>query len=87
MINTAAGGHLVIGDNANIQPMATQPVSTRGSIFIEDDVWIGVGSTVLDGVRIGQGHVIAAGAVVSSDVPAYAVVGGVPAKVIKMRNE
>jgi acetyltransferase-like isoleucine patch superfamily enzyme len=69
------------------QPMAARPVSSRGGIFVEDDVWIGVGSTVLDGVRIGQGPVIAAGVVVSSDVPVYAVVGWVPAKVIKMRNE
>lgn len=57
----------------------------KGDIIIEDDVWIGNGATVLSGVKIGQGSVIAAGAVVSTDVPAYAVVGGVPARLIKYR--
>lgn len=54
-------------------------------IVIEDDVWIGHGSIVLSGVCVGRGSVIAAGSVVNKDVPPYAVVGGVPAKVIKMR--
>lgn len=58
---------------------------SRGDIMIDDDVWIGYGCTILSGVHIGQGAVIAAGAVVSQDVPPYAVVGGVPAKVIKYR--
>lgn len=57
----------------------------KGDIVIGDDVWIGYGATILSGVRIGQGAVVAAGAVVSSDVPPYAVVGGVPAKVLKFR--
>jgi len=58
---------------------------SKGDIVVEDDVWIGHGATILSGVRIGQGAVIAAGAVVTKDVPPYAVVGGVPAKVIKYR--
>lgn len=58
---------------------------TKGDIVVEDDVWIGYGSTILSGVHIGQGAVVAAGSVVSHDVPAYAIVGGVPAKVIKYR--
>lgn len=55
------------------------------SIMIEDDVWIGAGTVILPGVHIGKGVVIAAGAVVNKDVPDYAVVGGVPAKVLKYR--
>ena len=57
----------------------------KGDIIIDDDVWIGYGATILSGVHVSQGAVIAAGAVVTSDVPPYAIVGGVPAKVIKYR--
>lgn len=52
---------------------------------IEDDVWLGANVTVLPGRRIGRGSIVAAGAVVSSDVAPYAVVAGNPARVIKMR--
>lgn len=58
---------------------------SRGDIVVGDDVWIGYGATILSGVHIGQGAVIAAGAVVNKDVPPYAIVGGVPAKIIKYR--
>ena len=58
---------------------------SKGNITIEDDVWIGFGSTILSGVHIGQGAVIAAGSVVTKDVPPYAVVGGIPAKIMKYR--
>ncbi len=58
---------------------------SKGDIVVDDDVWIGYGATILSGVHVGQGAVIAAGAVVTKDVPPYAVVGGVPAKVIKYR--
>jgi acetyltransferase-like isoleucine patch superfamily enzyme len=54
-------------------------------VEIGHDVWIGARATILDGVKIGDGAVIAAGAVVTKDVPSYAIVGGVPAKVIKYR--
>lgn len=56
------------------------------TITIDDDVWIGAGSVILPGVHIGKGVVIAAGAVVNKDVPEYAIVGGIPAKVLKMRE-
>ena len=58
---------------------------SKGNIEIEDDVWIGYGATIMSGVHIGQGAIVAAGAVVSKDVPPYAIVGGVPAKIIKFR--
>ncbi len=58
---------------------------TKGDILIGDDVWIGYRATILSGVKIGQGAVIAAGAVVVSDVAPYTIVGGVPAKVIRKR--
>ena len=58
---------------------------SKGDIVIGDDVWIGSRAIILSGVHIGQGAVIGAGAVVTKDVPPYAIVGGVPAQVIKYR--
>lgn len=55
-------------------------------VVIEDDVWIGLRAIILAGVRIGRSSVIAAGAVVANDIPAYSIAGGVPAKVIKQRQ-
>lgn len=60
---------------------------SKGPIIIEEDVWIGANVAVLSGVTIGRGAVVAAGAVVNKDVPRYAVVGGTPAKVLKIRFE
>ncbi len=57
----------------------------KGCIVVGDDVWIGYGATIMSGVHIGQGAVVAAGAIVTKDVPPYAVVGGVPAKIIRYR--
>jgi acetyltransferase-like isoleucine patch superfamily enzyme len=55
-------------------------------ITIKDDVWIGAGARILDGVTIGKGAVVASGAVVARDVPDYAIVAGVPARVIRYRG-
>ena len=49
-------------------------------IIIEDDVWIGSGAIITQGVRVGKGAIIAAGAIVTKDVEPFSVVGGVPAK-------
>jgi acetyltransferase-like isoleucine patch superfamily enzyme len=59
-----------------------QSVSTN-SVTIEDDVWIGANAVILRGVTIGNHYVVAAGAVVTKDVPPHSLVAGVPAKVIK----
>lgn len=60
---------------------------SKGSIVIKDDVWVGANSLILSGVTIGQGAVVAAGSVVTKDVPPYAIVGGNPAKIIRYRFE
>jgi acetyltransferase-like isoleucine patch superfamily enzyme len=59
--------------------------SSRGPTIIGNDVWVGYRVTILSGVKIGDGAVLAAGAVVTKDVPPYSIVGGNPAKVIKPR--
>ncbi len=56
-------------------------------IIIGNDVWLGANVIVVDGVKIGDGAVVAAGSVVTKDIPPYAIVGGVPAKIIKYRFE
>lgn len=55
------------------------------SVVIENDVWIGANAMIMEGVTIGNGAVVAAGAVVTKNVPPYAIVAGVPAKIIKYR--
>lgn len=55
------------------------------TIRICDDVWIGYGAILLHGITIGEGAIVAAGAIVTKDVPPYSIVGGVPAKLLKMR--
>ena len=59
---------------------------TYGKVTIKKNAWIGMNVTICPGVTIGEYAVVAAGAVVTKDVPDYAVVGGVPAKVIKMQD-
>ena len=58
---------------------------SKGNINICNDVWIGQDAIIMSGITIGNGAVVAAGSIVTHDVPAYAVVGGVPAKIIKYR--
>ncbi len=74
---------------------STQPIASTFSksdlfepfkqTYVGHDVWIGQNAMIVDGVKIGTGAVVAAGAVVTKDVPEYAIVGGVPAKIIKYR--
>ena len=55
--------------------------------MVEDDVWIGANSVLLDGTRIGRGAVVAAGSVVRGELPAYSISAGNPAKVVKWRRK
>ena len=67
-------------------PIRRQP-KTAGPIFIEDDVWIGAGARILKGVTVGKGAIVGAGAVVTKDVAPYTIVGGVPARAIRLRPD
>lgn len=93
-----ARGYCSIGNNTSISHEALILTGTHDinsvnfsevhkPVKIEDHVWIGARATVLPGVRIGKGAVIAAGAVVTKDVNSFEIVGGVPAKVIGSRRE
>lgn len=90
------GDYTIIGPNVSIFsenhifedveiPIVDQG-EKRNDVTIGKNVWIGTRATILSGVSIGEGAIIAAGSVVTKDVPAYALVGGVPAKVIRMRK-
>ena len=76
-----------IGDAEHIFAEKDTPIKQQSNktakVIIEDDVWLGCGVKVMSGVTIGKGSVIAAGAVVTKDVPPYTLWGGVPAKKIK----
>ena len=94
----ADGVRFLLGGEHEINTISTYPfkvkvfghtseAGTKGSIIVQDDVWIGINAIICSGVTIGQGAVIAAGAVVTKDVAPYAIVGGNPAKLIKYRFE
>ena len=96
------GKKIVIGDNVLIgygtQILGGEHIvpKNRGAIFgsgeeslgavIEDEVWIGGNASILGGVKIGRGSIVGAGAVVTKDVEPYTIVGGVPARVLRIRN-
>ena len=96
--NTVVGNDVMIGrqfltiprnhriDDVDV-PMIKQGFHKPTKIIIDDDVWIGDRVTILAGVHVHSHSVIGAGAVVTKDVPEYAIVGGVPAKVIRYRNQ
>jgi acetyltransferase-like isoleucine patch superfamily enzyme len=81
---------VLVGENHGTEdldrPIAVQPMTSRG-VVIGDDVWIGANATVVDGVTVGDHSVVAAGAVVTRDVPPWSVVGGVPARVLRDRRD
>lgn len=72
-------------ENINI-PMNQQGFLPSKKVTVGNDVWIGSRVIIMPGVAIGNGVIVGAGAVVTKDIPDYAVVGGVPAKVIRYRN-
>lgn len=94
---TIIGKHVMMGPDVCIYtknhvfdrtdvPMDLQGVAPEKPVIIADDVWIGSRVIILPGVHIGTGAVIGAGAVVTKDVPDYAVVGGNPARILRMRK-
>ncbi len=85
------GGRATVGNNCHIGAGAVlagviEPPSAD-PVVVEDNVMIGANAVVLEGVRIGEGSVVAAGAIVVSDVPKNVVVAGCPAKIIKQKDE
>ena len=72
---------MTIGNNVTINKGAT--ILSPGKVVIEENAWIGIGAIICPGVTIGRNAVVAAGAVVTKDVPDNVVVAGVPAKIIK----
>ena len=90
----AAQGFTVVGGNhpqrigylfGQTKKSATEVSELDHDIIVEEDVWIGVNVTLLAGVNVGRGAVVAAGSVVTKSVPPYSIVGGVPAKFIKFK--
>ncbi|MBP2688601.1 MAG: Acetyltransferase (isoleucine patch superfamily)-like protein [Deltaproteobacteria bacterium] len=90
--STLIAGHCYIGggryrsDRLDI-PIMDQGSYSEGPVMIGEDVWLGAGVIVLDGVRIGRGTIIGAGSVVTREIPEYSVAVGVPARVIGTRGK
>ena len=101
-VNCSVHGPLKIGNNVMMGPNVTIlththniertdiPMGHQGSriaeVVIGNDVWIGMRVIIMPGVKVGDGVIIGAGAVVTKDVPDFAIVGGVPAKIIRYRK-
>ena len=81
---------VIIGENHQFSrrdiPMRLQGYNLYPPVCIEDDVWIGTGAIILPGITVGKGAIIGAGSVVTKDIPPYAIVGGNPARIIRMRD-
>jgi virginiamycin A acetyltransferase len=98
-VSIASDVKFILGGNHKFDVFMTYPLRsylidkniveaiTKGPIIIGDDVWIGCNSIILSGIKIGQGAIVAAGSVVTKDVPPYAIVGGSPAQIIRYRFE
>lgn len=96
-VSIAPGVLFLLGVNHQTQTFTTFPLRTRlegpspldalcrGPLIVEDEVWIGTNAMLFSGIRVGRGAIVAAGAIVTKDVPPYAIVGGNPAKVIRYR--
>lgn len=99
LFDVEIGDYVMIAPNVNIlggyvhnyskidTPMVMQNKLYKGKIIIDDDVWIGINSILLPGIKIGKGSIIAAGSVVTKNVEPYVIVGGNPCKTIKKRYE
>jgi acetyltransferase-like isoleucine patch superfamily enzyme len=70
---------------ADLQIPMTEQGYTNAPIFIEDNVWIGFNAILLPGIRVGEGSIIGAGAIVTRDVEDHTIVGGIPARLIRHR--
>ena len=102
IINANSGNSITIGQDVRIGPYSIlraanhnfqsldNPIYLQGyqsgDIVVEDDVWIGANVSVLNNVRIGRSSIVGAGCVVTSDIPAYSIAAGVPARVIRQRK-
>jgi virginiamycin A acetyltransferase len=96
-VSIAPGVQFIMGGNHQIDTITTYPLHSRfvkynnidatskGVINIGDEVWLGTNVLIMSGVNIGKGAIVAAGAIVTKDIPPYSIYGGNPAKLIKLR--